>query len=192
MTGPRPTIPLKISHVFLAVPCLRSQNTACCNKRVLQKNLTQQLGTWVLVLCRSGLVKAPPSVSLGSPSVLRGGACVPAHTRVASETTDVSMGSGRPRPRTKGPLSLGGLHLDQPTPAAFPLVCQPKLEMDQAQETQEGRRGMGPQGVGARQGVQGQGLCEKVFRLFHFYQKYRGERVPFISYLNVTFCETKN
>lgn len=61
-----------------------------------------------------------------------------------------------------------------------------KLEMDQAEETQEGRHGPGPAGMGVRQGAQAQGLCEEAF-----YQKYGEERVPLISSLNVTFCETK-
>lgn len=53
-----------------------------------------------------------------------------------------------------------------------------KLEMDQAEETREGRRGTGRRGwKGAMAG------SVRVFlegsRLFHFYQKCRGERVAF-------------
>ena len=54
-----------------------------------------------------------------------------------------------------------------------------KLEMDQAEMAQEGRRGAGPGEDGSRRGVRAPGLVKRVCRLFHSYQKCGGERNGF-------------
>lgn len=52
-----------------------------------------------------------------------------------------------------------------------------KLELDQAEETQEGRGRMGPEEGGSRVVVQAQGLFKRVSRLFYFYATCRGKKI---------------